>query len=83
MSQFSGIAAFSERIFAKEFAPNADNESRGASSASGAGAVTRKRLTEEEMKVGAVGQRSLLQGLAVKISPRLREYIPGEMRQKF
>ena len=80
MSQFSGIAAFSERIFAKEFAPNADNESRGASSASGAGAVTRKRLTEEEMKVG---QRSLLQGLAVKMSPRLREYIPGEMRQKF
>ena len=78
MSQFSGIAAFSERIFAKEFAPNADNESRGASS--GAGAVTRKRMTEEEMKVG---QRSLLQGLAVKMSPRLREYIPGEMRQKF
>ena len=69
MSQFSGIAAFSERIFAKEFAPNADNESRGASSVAGAaGAPTRKRMTEEEMKVG---QRSSFKSWDTKNEPQV------------
>ena len=56
-SQFSGIAALSERVFAKEFAPNADNDESLRRSKSSS---RPKKLSEEESKVRREGGQTPL-----------------------